>query len=337
MISLIIPVYNAAQFITETIESILSQTYSDFEIVAIDDGSTDNSYEILREFGAKDTRVKVFHQENAGVSATRNAGLLLAQGEYICFVDADDVIEKDYLEKMYYAIGNSDLVICGFKKKNLETNEIVLKTPPVIECREFATAKEFVQDLKFEDKGIVLNYLWNKLFKKNIIYDQKLQFNESLCLGEDFVFICEYVKNCKTIATVQAPLYIYMKRPINSLTTRFDIKEYNRRLIMRECFRNFLESFEIDPDVSELFIINEGSYLITSLEKIARVGKKNKFANKKIYINSFLNVDDIKYMRFYLKRRKGIQCRVLDFLIKTKNATLLYFVFWLKKGIKVGI
>lgn len=337
MISIIIPVYNAEQFIAETIDAILCQSYSDFEIIAIDDGSSDSSYEILRKLCTKDERVKVFHQSNAGVSAARNAGLSLAQGEYICFVDSDDIVETDYLEKMYCAIENSDLVICGFKRRNLITNNIVSKLPPVINLSEGCSAKKFISDLKFEDKGIVLNYLWNKLFDKKIICDANLKFDERLSLGEDFVFNCEYIKRCKIISTVQASLYIYIKRPIGSLTTKFDYNEYDRRLIMRDCFRNFLQFFEIEPDSSDLFMMNEGAYLITSLEKIGRVSQKNSFTQKKIYINSFLNDENIQYMRFYLKRRKGIKCKVLDFLVMIKNIYLLYIFFKIKEGIKAGI
>ena len=117
MISIIIPCYNAADTIVNTLYAIQHQTYKDYEVIAVNDGSQDNTIEILREWAQNDDRIKVIHQYNQGVSAARNNAIVQAQGDYICFVDADDIIEEDYLEQLLGLISINDtydLAMCGF-------------------------------------------------------------------------------------------------------------------------------------------------------------------------------------------------------------------------------
>lgn len=115
MVSIIVPIYNVEQYISKCIESILAQTYRDFELILVDDGSTDMCGKICDEYAKQDSRVHVIHQENKGVSAARNAGISLAKGEYIMFVDSDDFITENMLEKMHDCIAESgsDIAICG--------------------------------------------------------------------------------------------------------------------------------------------------------------------------------------------------------------------------------
>ena len=115
MVSIIVPIYNVEQYISKCIESILAQTYRDFELILVDDGSPDNCGKICDEYAKQDSRVHVIHQENKGVSAARNAGISLAKGEYIMLVDSDDFITENMLEKMHDCIAESgsDIVICG--------------------------------------------------------------------------------------------------------------------------------------------------------------------------------------------------------------------------------
>ena len=119
-ISLIIPVYNKEDFVVRCIDSLINQTYEDIEIIAIDDGSTDDSLKILNELEKKDQRMKVFHQDNAGVSVARNRGLLEATGDYVYFIDGDDYLIKDACEKMIKATNNGiyDMVICKYQIEN---------------------------------------------------------------------------------------------------------------------------------------------------------------------------------------------------------------------------
>lgn len=114
-ISCIVPVYNVEKYLRRCVDSILNQTFTDFELILVDDGSPDNSPAICYEYAVKDSRIKVIHKVNGGVSSARNVGLDVAKGEWICFVDSDDLIEADYMQKMYEAAinNNSDFIMCG--------------------------------------------------------------------------------------------------------------------------------------------------------------------------------------------------------------------------------
>ena len=113
MISLVVPIYNVEKFLGQCIESIINQTYNDIEIILVDDGSTDNSGKICDEYKSIDNRIRVIHKVNGGLSSARNAGMRIAQGEYICFIDSDDYIDSQMLEIMKKQIKNADIVICG--------------------------------------------------------------------------------------------------------------------------------------------------------------------------------------------------------------------------------
>lgn len=117
-ISCIVPVYNVEKYLRRCVDSILNQTFTDFELILVDDGSLDNSPAICDEYAVKDSRIKVIHKVNGGVSSARNVGLDVAKGEWICFVDSDDLIEADYMQKMYEAAinNNSDFIMCGIQQ-----------------------------------------------------------------------------------------------------------------------------------------------------------------------------------------------------------------------------
>ena len=120
LVSIIIPVYNVEKYLAECIESVLKQTYQNIEILLIDDGSPDNSGKICDEYEEKDSRVRVIHKENGGVSSARNVGLEQANGEYITFIDSDDFVSESYIEELYIALenGNSDLAFCKYNHYN---------------------------------------------------------------------------------------------------------------------------------------------------------------------------------------------------------------------------
>ena len=126
MITVIVPVYNAERYLQECLQSIVSQTYDDLQIILIDDGSTDNSLSVAREMATRDTRISVLEQAHKGQSAARNAGLEQAKGEYLSFVDADDYIASDYYETLIGNIGDNDVLQIGFKR--VSDKGVVLRT-----------------------------------------------------------------------------------------------------------------------------------------------------------------------------------------------------------------
>lgn len=203
--SIIVPVYNTEKYIEECISSILTQTFQNFEVIIIDDGSTDSSLQKCIKFSEKDKRIKIFKQKNAGVSQARNNGIKNANGEYIIFIDSDDYIESNMLEKIYPFLKEDSLISFGYRKKYLN-KEINHKN------------KKFnLKNIKEMEEKIILDinvggYICNKVFSKKIIKDKNILFDSKIHYSEDLKFTLEYVKNCKEINYISFSPYIYRMR-----------------------------------------------------------------------------------------------------------------------------
>ena len=194
-ISVIVPVYNVEKYLSRCIESILSQTFTDFELLLIDDGSTDRSGEICDEYAKKDTRIRVFHTKNRGVSAARNLGLDNAKGEWISFVDSDDWVEDDYLRTLFHeAKLNKDSIV--WQSFFIEIEHDARPVEIYKSCEYFDT----VLRKPFEENQIIENILnvsnvnvFAKLFNQKTIIDNNISFLEKTSISEDVVFLHEYL------------------------------------------------------------------------------------------------------------------------------------------------
>lgn len=181
-VSVIVPVYKTEKFLKKCLDSIISQTLKDIEIICVNDGSPDNSLEILNLYAAKDKRITVINQTNSGLSCCRNNGMKVATGEFISFVDSDDWINKDYLEKLYNAAekNNADIAVCGIKRTHGWNWRYYLKI-----------AKEEVTEntnRKFEICDVPSrSYVWNKIYRRNKLNQYNLQFVPNRCF-EDLIF-----------------------------------------------------------------------------------------------------------------------------------------------------
>lgn len=199
MISFIVPIYNAEKLLSRCIDSILAQTYHDWELLLIDDGSHDGSEVICDEYAQNDARIKVFHKSNGGVSSARNYGLDVASGDYICFVDADDTIDKNYLHDLI-TNADADLVMCGFRS-SLGVHYLP-KAEYISEDSLRDRASEIVRS-----KAIYVP--WIKLLKRSIIEEHQLRFDTKLRLGEDTTFVYLYLSFCKSVRFVSNESYNY--------------------------------------------------------------------------------------------------------------------------------
>lgn len=197
LISIIIPAYNAECEILRCLKSLLDQTYRNLEILVIDDGSTDTTYSIVKGVSLKDNRVKVFTQKNSGVSAARNLGIKKMHGKYVTFTDADDYVQKDYIEKMADYIDHYDLVICGY-------NMIREETIPVLLNSSCELTKEQFFEIMFCSK-IISGSSCNKLFHTSIIYHNKICFPEQFIVNEDRVFCMNYYQYCLNTYYISEP------------------------------------------------------------------------------------------------------------------------------------
>lgn len=211
-VSIIVPVYKAEKYIHRCIDSILAQTFTDWELLLVDDGGPDRSGEICDEYAKKDKRIRVFHKENGGVSSARNLGIDKAEGEWIAFVDSDDMLEKSYLLDFPIEECKADLYIQGYKK---------IKNGKVIEVKNLLCKENSFECIvaSAEDNNII-NSPCFKLFRTSIIKDNNIRFDTQLSIGEDHLFSLQYLFCIKNIGYTHASGYYYMLKDEESLTNR---------------------------------------------------------------------------------------------------------------------
>ena len=224
-VSLIIPVYNVAPYLAQCLDSILAQTMPDIELICINDGSTDESGAILQGYAAKDGRIKIINQKNQGVSAARNAGLKAVRADYVMFVDSDDYMAPDMVEKLYQTMieKNPDVVICSAKCVNQlpkdADSEVVRWQSWLQPWFDEYAKKTGVYDVSKNIKDEFISVVWNKLYKASIIKDYQIEFPLHL-IEEDEYWLWAYMLHCKKYAFVDERLYFYVQRSGSIMTTR---------------------------------------------------------------------------------------------------------------------
>lgn len=236
------PVYNAERFLDRSIPSVLGQTLSDFELLAVDDGSTDASAALLDSYAAGDARVMVVHQPNRGVSRARNEGLSRANGRYVTFIDSDDVFELRRLERLATLIEGSepDAIVTGFKKIDHGTGD-------VIESCEF-NERAVLQDAIKGDWSVI----WRLCAKREIV--SSVTFPEFLQYGEDYVFYCRVLLACRSVKYAQNAVdssYLYRVNNRSSLMQRQSLNEISQQCAATE----YLERFVLDSGMSDCSIM----------------------------------------------------------------------------------
>ncbi len=299
LISVIVPVYRSEDSLRRCVESLLAQTYRNLEVILVDDGSPDGCPALCDALGEMDSRVRVIHKKNGGVSSARNAGLLEAQGTYVQFVDSDDFVEKDYCGSMYEALKQTGayLAVCGYHHHYVGAD--VVKSPH----RE--------EDLlKLYGLGF-LNMPWNKLFLREYLG----RFPEDLSLGEDLLFNLEYLKRCRKekqrsfskeqaksaaceTVLVERPLYHYMQeedRQTLSNQRRGDKLELSKR-IRRETKAFFSEGEPGEEYKRRIRCVTDTRFLCECLDDVERLPFEKGMTGqeKRQFIRSFCRDGDVQ-------------------------------------------
>lgn len=235
-ISVIIPVYNAEKYLKTCLDSLISQTYANYEVLCVDDGSTDHSLNILRFYEKKDNRIKVFTQENAGPAAARNKALEYATGDYISFVDADDYLVENAFEILSEVAGekeNWDLIIFGGNVIGEKNDYIADKL--TTSFKTYINNK--VDEVVFKEKA-ARPFLWLHFIKRKILEEPSiLRFDEELNLGEDQIFQFGYIPRAKNVIVLDLKLYNYRIEKNASLMQLYS----NRRVKKTECHFQIVE------------------------------------------------------------------------------------------------
>ena len=307
IISVIVPVYNAEHYLRSCVDSILKQTFPLFEILLIDDGSTDGSGTLCDKLAETDQRIRVFHQANGGVSAARNKGLDEAKGKWIHFTDSDDELYPDSLDYLYQQATReegTDLVIAEPTKYNVE-GQIIYH----LEEKEDDEKKlDLQQALKIMYKPIhgYQGYLFTKLFKNQIIQEEQLRFNPLIFYNEDRLFCTQYI--CKTTGIIRYSthsVYRYFERSggaMSAIRTSFNYKfvtDFNAYILMSRCIQDHPETPQWLRDLSKEEAIN--SYR-SFKRRIRRFKIKDKGLKRKLKKDLMTSITLPYYIQFHIKR-----------------------------------
>ena len=316
-------------------ESVLAQTFAEFELILVNDGSKDGSLAICRSFAEADSRVRVIDQENAGAGAARNTGVDAATGEFLLFVDADDTVAPDMAERLLALMEDDvDLVCCAHREQTEGQQEIRMRDYALPEdpwCTEDVAAC-FLE----MDRGNHFCYLWNKLFRRSIITDNGIRFHKRFITGQDLDFVLQYyyhVRRC--VVTNYAP-YLYYSNGTNSLCSRYKKGLYEIVSELSEermqMYRHFglLETEEGRSAYERSHLTYLHSCIPNMFRKNARLSKKEKqrlfqqlFDDRKLqeYMPRFAPKERIEriYQRTFLKGNAASAVRTYSLLFAVRN------------------
>lgn len=290
MVSIIVPIYNAEQYLRRCVDSILNQEYTDYELLLVNDGSTDASGDICEEYGDRDPRVIVIQKENTGVSDSRNRALDRARGKYLQFLDSDDWITPDATRLFVRAAEEygCDMVISDFYRVVGER----LSTKGDIEEEGVLTREEFAAHMMENPADFYYGVLWNKLYRRDIVEEHNLRMDTDINWCEDFMFNLEYIRYAKVFYALHAPIYYYVKRKGSLASQGINIsKTVKMKLNVFEYYNNFYKHVLEEEDyeknrlqVYRFFIdaAGDGTVPPSILPGSKKLGDERVFVNPEI-------------------------------------------------------
>ena len=308
IISVIIPIYNVECYLERCLESVVNQTYKNLDIVLIDDGSTDASGKICDQWSKKDKRIHVYHTINCGVSHARNEGLKHICGDFVSFIDADDWIDNDMLEKMIKTMieNHSEVGICGYKLEFENFSKINLKRDKsTIYPREKAVQLIF----SYENDKIPKIISWelcDKIFDYKIV--KNLKFDESIYVGEDMLFCWQILKQAKKVSYIPLYAYHYFMRPQSAMHQKVSPKSFSVLKAVRMIFQDTTdESKSIQKVIRDHYL---------------RVGVRHSRGILKLHAYQFK--EDVCFFQNYLRKNIFYALRLPYVSLKGKLGQILF-------------
>lgn len=290
-VSVIVPVYNCEEYIQECLNSIINQSYENLEIIVINDGSKDNSDKIIKDICKEDERIKYIFQKNMGPSTARNNGIKNALGEYLVFIDADDNVDKEYIEKLLINVEekNADLVCCGYIEKSVYGNN---------ELNDFYKDKNRLSKKQFISKVCcgLGGTLWGKIFKTEIIKKNNILMNSDIYMCEDLLFVLEYCKYGETFYAIKDKLYMYNRLNEKSITSIITKEYLDNNIKVYNILEDLLN--ELGLEYKKIYEILKKRYegLTKAIIKseVKSVGSYTEYLLYKNNLRLILNKSDIR-------------------------------------------
>ena len=290
LISIIVPVYNVEKYLDRCIQSLISQSYKNIEIILVNDGSLDNSGAICDKYSKDDNRIISIHKKNGGVSSARNTGIKNSRGEFIAFCDSDDWVDKDIYVELVKLINknNSDLACCEFfdlEKVDINNDETYL---------ENTIDRNYALKLILDDDKIG-GYLWNKLFRRSTIFNSNLlTLDTKIHVLEDEIFVLEYIKKCEKIAITKKQLYHYEKNENSALNSPISEKTLTA-IDARE--KIYMQIKQVSDDDSILYLA-WGQLIKNCVLFYKKIIFSNSIKNKNMYLSKIKSIIK-KYINDY--------------------------------------
>lgn len=329
MVSIIVPVYNTAKFVEKTIQSILNQTYTDWEVILIDDGSTDDSLTICEDMAKRNKKIRVYHQKNKGPAETRNVGIGLSRGEYLVFVDSDDELCRNFLYDMVEELekNKADVVFCGLRRI----------------CGEKIIEQLYEEASYSRDEYYIASYDKTKfktrssctaIYKKDVIVENNVLFPKDLICGEDSIFVQKFISYCSTnIITTNKCYYDYINQNPNSTTKNIFYDHY-----MLE-YQLYHEAYAKSTDKLNFLNMTSQRYIdILIKEMICFVAYSSESFTKKMKQLNKIVKDDLtqKAIKIY-KVNNPEHSRCIPYAIRRKQPFIMFLALRyriIRKGYK---
>lgn len=298
-VSVIVPFYNAEAYLPDCLNSILAQTYSDFEIILVDDGSSDKSQLTIESYRSTDDRIQLYHQHHRGVSSARNVGLKYATGDFICFVDADDQIAPTYIEDLYKAIDDQvDSSMGGFKKIDSLSHDECF----IIPTKKIETLEENLLGFYDAKSTDWQRYLWNRMFKRAIILQNNIRFEEDIFYKEDGLFVVQYL--CLSnglVGCVDKVLYYYFRNTTGAMSKTWHA--FDAKVITNlDAHRMMIEAIK-RKKVSDAILLMAKSQAKAACNWILQLMSHNRTLNLFLILRIENNMLSILGLRDYLSWR----------------------------------
>lgn len=328
--SIIIPVYNAQNTISRSIESVLLQEMQDFELILVNDGSSDNSLQVCKKYAKGNQKIRVIDKKNGGVSSARNEGINNANGEYVVFLDSDDTISPKLLKLFYKVIEeqHADLVFCNF---TIVTN--TQNIPNMVDVKEVSSKKDISSQFEKLYNANLLNCCWGKCYKRKLI---DYQFDSKLQLGEDFLFVLNYLENAKTVYYINQELYNYYVLSENTLSFAGGIKRLKNLYAVYDQSKDILQKL-FDTNCFEYAL--ERKFCINILDSAERIARSNKMSIQdkyNVYDSVSLKVSGLNCEKLHIEdvnKKFGLEYRLIKqqhYILYTGLCKIIYILHLIK-------
>jgi len=306
-LSIVVPVYNGEQYVEQCISNIEKQTFKNYEVIFVDDGSSDSSGEIIDRLISSKEKYRVFHKENGGAASARNVGIDNARGKYITFYDLDDELSPQIYEKMVNLIdsSNADIAVCGFYFKVENELKITQYLEPNSYPNSLYVGRDEIREKLVDmwDSDILSN-VWNKVYRMSLIREKNLRYRDGHVYTEDRVYNRQFLENCESVVLTDECLYYYVRERVGSTTEKYRADYFTIRQKEYKEFQDHFKKMNVWNDKAREYVCREFvERMAGCIENIFHAGKLLSCAEKYQQVKAVVNNRDVR------KALKHAKCR----------------------------